>query len=229
MRPACVWAHVLRALLLAACFGARAGQLADDPDAQWVLGLPIANSFAGIIDLTSDPSGAEATTSLGGSCRTPCALELSAEGPFTVTFKQDGYEPSVVDVKIQHAEMGVSNRKFAPNPVFAHLAPIAPPARPHAAPKKTSAGQTAPRPEPRKPLAAAGPASPPPVRSPGAASAAPASRSGWPAEANPLPGIVSAPAAPPARPPPAQSDWPGEVKPIPGINSSPIVPPGAAK
>src|ERR1700732_61277 len=68
------------AVLLAGCFGAQAGQLADDPGAPWILGLPISNSFAAIVVLDADPSGAEATTSLGGACRTPCSLEVSAEG-----------------------------------------------------------------------------------------------------------------------------------------------------
>ncbi len=89
MRAAYIRGLVLCAVPLAGCFAAQAGQLADDPDAPWIPGLPIANSFAGIVELDSDPSGAEATTSLGGSCRTPCALELSAEGPFTVTFTHE--------------------------------------------------------------------------------------------------------------------------------------------
>src|ERR1700692_1236205 len=66
MRAAYIWGLVLCAVVLAGCFGAQAGQLADDPDAPWIPGLPIANSFAGIVDLDSDPSGAEVTTSFGG-------------------------------------------------------------------------------------------------------------------------------------------------------------------
>src|ERR1700736_2292887 len=61
------------AVLLAGCFVAQAGQLADDPDAPGSPGLPISNSFAGIVELDSDPSGAEGTPSLGGACRTPCS------------------------------------------------------------------------------------------------------------------------------------------------------------
>jgi hypothetical protein len=38
------------------------------------------------IRLNSDPQGADARTSLGWSCRTPCSMELSVDGPFTVTF-----------------------------------------------------------------------------------------------------------------------------------------------
>jgi hypothetical protein len=234
------------AVLLAGCFAAQAGQLADDPDAPWVPGLPIANSFAGIVELDSDPAGAEATTSLGGSCRTPCALELSAEGPFTVTFTHEGYEPTTVQVKIQHARMGVSERKFAPNPVSAQLAAVAPPAppppAPKAAPKKPVATAQPRQVAPRKPVAAAQPAARP-------APAQPA----WPAQEQPVAGINAGsivpadaarsnaqppPAAPgkpaaaaqaPAPPAPAQSAWPAEVKPIAGINSGPIVPAAAPR
>ena len=206
MRAAYIRGLVLCAVLLAGCFAAQAaqaGQLADDPDAPWIPGLPIANSFAGIVELDSDPSGAEATTSLGGSCRTPCALELSAEGPFTVTFTHEGYEPTTVEVKIQHARMGVSERKFAPNPVLAQLAAVAPPAPPPppSPPKKPTATAQPPKAAPKKPVAAVQPAVQPAAQPP----AQPAAR-------------------PAARPVPAPSAWPAEVKPIPGINSGQIVP-----
>jgi hypothetical protein len=196
----------LCAVLLAGSFGAQAGQLADDPDAPWVPGLPIANSFAGIVNLDSEPSGAEATTSLGGGCRTPCSLEVSADGPFTVTFTHEGYASTTVQVKIQHARMGVSERQFAPNPVSAQLAALAEPAPPpqpapkkktvatprppQAAPKKTTATPRLPQAAPKEPVAAAQPA---------------------------------------ARPAPAQPAWPAEVKPIAGINSGRIVPADAAR
>jgi hypothetical protein len=198
------------AVLLAGCFAAQAGQLADDPDAPWIPGLPIANSFAGIVELDSDPAGAEATTSLGGGgCRTPCSLEISAEGPFTVTFTREGYEPTTVEVKIQHARMGVSERKFAPNPVVAQLAALAPPPPPPPpAPKKPVAIAHPPQPPkaaPRKPVAAVQPAAQPVPAAPPAAQPVPA-------------------APPAARPVPASSAWPAEVKPIPGINSGQIVP-----
>jgi hypothetical protein len=201
MRAAYIWGLVLCAVVLAGCFGAQAGQLADDPDAPWIPGLPIANSFAGIVDLDSEPSGAEVTTSFGGGCRTPCSLEVSADGPFTVTFTHEGYASTTVQVKIQHARMGVSDRKFAPNPVVAQLAPLAEPAPPQAAPKKTVARPRPPQAAPKKPVAAAQPAPRKPV----------------------------AAAQPAARPAPAQPAWPAEVKPIAGINSGRIVPADAAR
>ncbi len=82
-------------------------------------------SLAGTIDLDSDPRGAQAATSLGSGCKTPCAMEISADGPFTVTFTHPGYAPATVDIGMQPGQPGVSNPKFAPNPVFVQLAPQA--------------------------------------------------------------------------------------------------------
>jgi hypothetical protein len=136
MRAAYIQGMVLCGVLVAGCFVSEAGQLADGPDAPWIPGLLIANSFAGVVDLNSNPSGAEVTTSLGSGCRTPCSLEVTAEGPFTVTFTHEGYVSATVQVKIEHARMGVSNRKFAPNPVFAELAPVPKPEQQLAPTKK---------------------------------------------------------------------------------------------
>jgi hypothetical protein len=215
---------VLCAALLAGCFAAQAGQLADDPDAPWVPGLPIANSFAGIVELDSDPADAVATTSLGGSCRTPCALELSAEGPFTVTFTREGYEPTTVEVKIQHARMGVSERKFAPNPVVAQLAAVAP-LPPAPAPKKPVATAHPPKAAPRKPVAAVQPAAQPIVQPAAQPAVQPAAQPAVQPAAQPAVQPAAQPTVQPAaRPVPAPSTWPAEVKPIPGINSGQIVP-----
>ena|SRR5712691_11196492 len=90
------------------------------------LPLPSAGpSLAGTIDLDSDPRGAQAATSLGSGCKTPCAMEISADGPFTVTFTHPGYAPATVDIGMQPGQPGVSNPKFSPNPVFVQLAPQA--------------------------------------------------------------------------------------------------------
>jgi hypothetical protein len=197
MRAAYIRGLVLCAVLVAGCFVSQAGQLADDPDASWIPGLPIANSFAGVVDLDSNPPGAEVTTSLGSGCRTPCSLEVTAEEPFTVTFTHEGYVSAIVRVKIQHARMGVSNRKFAPNPVFAELAPVPKLERPQPAPtKKPVAATKPPQASPEKPVAAVPPAQAAP-RKPVAA-APPAAQ---PAPAQPAPPQAA----------PAQSIWPEPV------------------
>ena len=96
-------------------------------------------SFSGTIDLDSDPQGAQAATSLGSGCETPCAMEISADGPFTVTFTHPGYAPATVGVQMQTGQPGVSGLKFSPNPVFVQLAPQAK-KKPAAAPQKLGPG-----------------------------------------------------------------------------------------
>jgi len=245
MRAAYIAGSALCAVLLGGTFGAQAGKLSEDPDAPWIPGLPIANSFSGVLDLDSNPSGAEATTSLGSGCRTPCSLEITAEGPFTVTFTQEGYEPTSVEVKIQHARMGVSERKFAPNPVSAQLVAVAPPPPP-APPKKTIATVRPPH-APGKPARAAQPARGEPARggfpaeskpiAPAAIAPAETARStlqppqaaptaqpptAQPPQAAPKEPVArTQPASPAAAPPPARQapappPWPVEAKPIPG-------------
>jgi hypothetical protein len=83
---------------------------------------PAPKSVSATIHLNSDPRGADATTSLGSSCRTPCSIELLVDGPFTVTFMHRGFAPSIIPVAIEPAQRGASV-KIAPDPVFAALEP----------------------------------------------------------------------------------------------------------
>jgi hypothetical protein len=103
-----------------------APRIGDQGPAPRTLPLPSAGpSLAGTIDLDSDPRGAQAATSLGSGCKTPCAMEISADAPFTVTFTHPGYAPATVDIGMQPGQPGVSNPKFSPNPVFVQLTPEA--------------------------------------------------------------------------------------------------------
>src|SRR6266702_7744892 len=63
-------------------------------------------SHNGTIDLDSHPQGAQAATSLGSGCETPCAMEISADAPFTVTFTHPGYAPAAVNIRIQPGQPG---------------------------------------------------------------------------------------------------------------------------
>lgn len=81
----------------------------------------------GELSLASDPPGAEARTSTGQICRTPCKLTLPYNsGDFTVTFNVPGRIPQVVPVTIRPADSGATSR-FDPNPVYAQLDPGTPP------------------------------------------------------------------------------------------------------
>jgi len=82
----------------------------------------------------SEPAGAEARTSNGQSCRTPCSLAVGAN-EFTVSFSLPGYQPQTVPVKVvasneTNPEGETSTPRLVPNPVFVELAPAgAPPPR----------------------------------------------------------------------------------------------------
>jgi hypothetical protein len=72
--------------------------------------------------IESEPAGADARTTEGQSCRTPCELAVPAGGSMELTIAMNGYQPQTVPVR---AEAGSS---LQPNPVYVELAPAAPPA-----------------------------------------------------------------------------------------------------
>ena len=123
--------------------------------------------------IESEPPGAEAKTSLGQSCRTPCQLPVQPGSEFSVTLALSGYQSQTVSVRPE-ADGASAAPRLAPNPVHVDLQAV-PPKKPVA--KK------------KKPLAAAArPAASPP----GASAAAPA-----PATApTAAPALASAPSSP---------------------------------
>jgi hypothetical protein len=77
------------------------------------------------IRFESEPPGADAKTSTGQSCRTPCALALPGGKPFDVTFTLTGFQSDVE--KVEAFDIGDGTTKLRPNPVLAELAPLPPP------------------------------------------------------------------------------------------------------
>jgi hypothetical protein len=132
----------------------------------------------------SEPAGAEARTSFGQSCRTPCSVTV-AGNEFTVSFSLPGYRPQTVPVRMTAAsedrreptsEAEPSGARLVPNPVFVELQPLTPPAtRKKAPPKRKPAATAKPATSPAKP--AARPAPPP---RPAAPAPEPAPASPWP-------------------------------------------------
>ena len=114
----------------------------------------------------SEPPGAEAKTSSGQTCRTPCALALPAAGPLTVTFTLTGYQPATEAIEV--VENTGSPPSLRPNPVVVELTAAPPP------PKSTK--------KPAKRPAAKKPAAKKPAAAPASAPAAPAQQgsSPWP-------------------------------------------------
>ena len=124
------------------------------------------------VQLESNPQGAEARTSLGPSCKTPCSVPVPApDTGFSVTYTLDKFQSQTVQVQVVHNPGDASNPATTvtePNPVFAELQPAAPPPK---ARKPT-------RPKPKQPKPAA---AEPPVDTafpnPNAAASAPAAPS----------------------------------------------------
>ncbi|TWC07468.1 hypothetical protein FBZ93_101761 [Bradyrhizobium macuxiense] len=127
------------------------------------------------VQLDSNPQGADAVTSIGPGCKTPCSVSIPApESNFTVTFNMPKFQPATVPVTVTRTPgdfTSPATTTLDPSPVFAELQPAGPPPRAHK-----------PRPKRKKPK-------------PAAAEAAPA---GAPDAAFPAPAAAPPPAAAPA-------------------------------
>nr|WP_042340751.1 hypothetical protein [Bradyrhizobium oligotrophicum] len=95
------------------------------------------------VQLDSVPPGAEAKTSLGPGCRTPCTVQVPApDSGFSVTFTMDKYLPATIPVQVIRNTGDFNSSPpvvMDPSPVVAELqpAPGAPPkAVKHMRPKK---------------------------------------------------------------------------------------------
>ena len=126
----------------------------------------------------SEPPGADAKTSTGQTCRTPCALALSLNSPLTVTFTLNGYLPESETIEPIAADGSATSLR--PNPVMVELSPASPsaqkPTKKPAAKNTTSSKPAAKKPA-AKPAAATQPA-------PAGLTAAPAQQQApapWPA------------------------------------------------
>jgi hypothetical protein len=105
------------------------------------------------VQIDSVPSGADAVTSLGPGCKTPCSVSVPAEN-FTVTYTLPRFHPLTVPVQVINIPGDFSapaSTAIDPNPVVGELQPAGPPPRV----RKPM------RPKKPKPKAAAAPAASP--------------------------------------------------------------------
>jgi hypothetical protein len=109
-----------------------------------------------MLSIESEPPGAEAKTTLGQSCRTPCQLSVQPGSEFSVTLALSGYQPQTVAVRPE-AEGASAGPRLAPNPVRVTLQEVKPPKKP-VVKKKTP---VAARPAASRPVASAGPTAAP--------------------------------------------------------------------
>jgi len=186
----------------------------------WALALAACSTMGGIFTMSpqmdtirfeSQPPGAEAKTSTGQSCRTPCALAMPASKPFSVTFALNGYHSGNAQVEMTEMEGGAS--KLQPNPVTAELTPEAAqvpkptkkPVRRVRARKKPAAhpAPTAAAP-PTAPATAEEPTAPADTAAPAAPAAPPPMPAGPAQQQAPLPWPQNGAPAGTATPPPQQ-------------------------
>ena len=107
------------------------------------------------VQLESQPPGADAKTSLGPGCKTPCSVQVAApDTGFAVTFALPKFQPATVQVNVVNNPGDLSTPASTvtdPNPVFAQLQPAGPPPRhkgmkPKSVTKKPKPGTAAPPP-----------------------------------------------------------------------------------
>ena len=99
--------------------------------------------------IESEPPGADARTSQGQTCRTPCELTVQGGGELSVTVALNGYQPQTLPLRSEQAE---GSAKLSPNPVYVELQLVPPPApgkkKPVKKKKPATAATTQPAPAP---------------------------------------------------------------------------------
>ncbi len=84
------------------------------------------------VQIESNPPGADARTSLGQSCKTPCSVTLPVPdgGGFTVSYAMPRFQPANIPVQVVKVPGDLftsGTAKTDPNPVVAELQPAGPP------------------------------------------------------------------------------------------------------
>ena len=115
------------------------------------------------LQMDSTPPGADAVTSIGPGCKTPCSVQVPADKNFTVTYNLAKYEPATVEVTI--VKQSGADPILDPNPAVVELVAVTPPKKPrHRSRPKPKAAAAPAAPPAEAPAAAAAP--PPPGLSP---------------------------------------------------------------
>jgi hypothetical protein len=105
------------------------------------------------VQLESNPSGADAKTSLGPGCKTPCSVSVPApDAGFSVTYALNRFQSATVPVQVIRNPGDFTTPPSTitdPSPVFVELQPAGPPPKgshkpPMHKPKKPPKGAAAP-------------------------------------------------------------------------------------
>jgi hypothetical protein len=124
------------------------------------------------VQLESTPPGADARTSLGPGCKTPCSVSVPApDAGFSVSYTMNKFLPATVQVQVirNPGDFGSAATIVTdPNPVVAELQPAGPPPKPARKvmhPKKPKPPKAAPAAD-GSPFPDAGGSAPPPAAAP---------------------------------------------------------------
>jgi hypothetical protein len=86
------------------------------------------------VQLDSVPPGADARTSLGPGCKTPCSVAVPvSDSGFSVSYTLNKFQPATVPVQVIRVPGDFSTAASTtvdPNPVVAELQPAGPPPKP---------------------------------------------------------------------------------------------------
>jgi hypothetical protein len=108
------------------------------------------------VQLDSIPPGADARTSVGPGCKTPCSVAVPApDNGFTVTYTLNRFQPVTIPVQVVRVPGDFTTpatTNIDPNPVVAELQPAGPP------PKAAKKMMRPKKPKPPKAAAGAPPA-----------------------------------------------------------------------
>ena len=115
---------MLRVIAVVACGFSLAACSTSLPSLSFLKSTPTTET----VRIESDPPGADAKTTQGQSCRTPCEVVVQGDEEFSVTLALGGYQPQTVLVvpgsaTSQSFGFSATSPRFAPNPVYAELVP----------------------------------------------------------------------------------------------------------
>ncbi len=109
-----------RVIALVACGFTLAACSASLPSMDFFKSSPATETLR----IESEPPGADARTSQGQTCRTPCELTVQGGGEMSVTVALGGYQPQTVSLRPDQADSGT---KLSPNPLYVELQALPPP------------------------------------------------------------------------------------------------------
>lgn len=99
------------------------------------------------VQIDSKPPGADAHTSLGPGCKTPCSVTVAApDTGFSVSYTLAKHQPATVQVNVIRSpgdSTTPATTTTDPNPVFAELQPAGPPPKAHGPSTKKKKPKTA--------------------------------------------------------------------------------------